>query len=137
MHIDAEKFRLPDGSLPKWVEEFDRCAPWLEAALSYGGGTHTLNDLADGVASGGFQLWAGQTAVVLTEIITYPQSRTLHYFLAGGKMPELMKMQPDIEAWARQLGCNRITLAGRRGWLRSFLKDEGYAEKWTVMAKDI
>ena len=137
MHIDTEKFQLPDGTLPEWVLEFDRCAPWLEAALQYSGGTHTLDDVADGVARGLFQLWPGKTSAVITEVITYPRMRVLHYFLAGGKLPELSKMRPDIEAWGKTVGCNRVTLSGRKGWLKSFLKDEGYCEKWSVMAKDL
>lgn len=137
MNIDTEKFCLPDGSLPEWVAEFDRCGPWLEAALQYSDGTHTLDDVADGVARGLFQFWPGNTSAVVTEIITYPRTRVLHYFLAGGTLQELAEMRPDIEAWGRAIGCNRVTLCGRRGWLKSFLHDEGYTEKWSVMAKDL
>jgi hypothetical protein len=137
MHIDTEKFQLPDGSLPEWVKEFDRCAPWIAAALEYSGGTHTLDDIAEGVARGLFQFWPGRTSVIITEIITYPRLRACHYFLVGGTLEELALMRPEIEAWAKQLGCSRMTTAGRRGWLRTFLKDEGYTERWVTQVKDI
>jgi len=42
-----------------------------------------------------------------------------------------------IESWGKSIGCTRVTLAGRRGWSKTFLKDEGYSPQWTVMAKDL
>jgi hypothetical protein len=37
---------------------------------------------------------------------------------------------------ARSLGCSRVTIAGRKGFARA-LKDLGFQEKWTVLAKEI
>lgn len=135
--IDIEKYRQEDGFFPDWFLVFDHCSDWIAAALEHAGDTHTLGDIADGIAQGRFILWPGTKSAVITEIIQYPQLKCLNYFLAGGNMEELKKMRPDIEMWAKHHGVTRVTLAGRKGWLRSFLKDEGYSEKWSVMAKDI
>ena len=83
------------------------------------------------------QFWPGAQSAVITEIQVYPRLKALHYFLAGGNLEELARMRPIIEHWAESIGCQRVTLAGRRGWIRSFLADEGYQEKWTVMSKEL
>jgi hypothetical protein len=75
---------------------------------------------------------------VITEVIPYPRQRDLHFFLAGGDMQELRTMYPKIIEWARGQGCSRATLAGRAGWLRSFLtREEGWEPRWTVLAKEL
>ena len=49
--------------------EFDRCSKWLEAALEYSGGTHGIEDIAEGVQDGRFQFWPAPQAAAITEII--------------------------------------------------------------------
>lgn len=118
-------------------EELDYCRKWIEAALEYSCGTHNFEDIAAGVLSGHFQLWAGKQSAVVTEITQYPRLKNLHFFLAGGNLDELALMRPGIEAWGKSIGCTRVTLAGRKGWARSFLADSGYEPKWVVMAKEL
>ncbi len=57
--------------------------------------------------------------------------------VAGGNLDELKSMRPVIESWAKQLGCARVTLAGRKGWEKTFLKDEGYEPKWFMLSKEL
>lgn len=117
-------------------QEFDRCAGWIGAALEYSGGTHTLADVRVSIQSGNLQFWPGKAAVVVTEIEFYPQRRILHLFLAGGDLEELKLMLVDIEEFARRMKCSAVTLTGRKGWTRSFLKDGGYTEEAVLMAKE-
>jgi hypothetical protein len=35
------------------------------------------------------------------------------------------------------MGCTRVSLAGREGWSKTFLRDEGYKPKWFVLSKDL
>lgn len=109
----------------------------VEAALEYSGGTHNFDDIAEMVKDGRLQLWPASNSVVLTEIIVYPRLKNLHYFLAGGDLDELSRMRPLIESWGKSVGCTRVTLAGRRGWANTFLKDEGYRPQWSVLAKEL
>jgi hypothetical protein len=109
----------------------------IESALEYSGGTHGFDDIADGVQDGRFQLWPGIKSVVITEIIVYPRLKDLHYFLAGGDLDELKQMRPYIERWGKDLGCTRVSLAGRKGWYKTFLRDEGYEPKWFIMSKEL
>jgi len=118
-------------------EHLERLRHHVEAALEYSGGTHNFEDITQMVEDHRLQLWPAKDSVVLTEIIVYPRLKNLHYFLAGGDLDELSRMRPLIESWGKSIGCTRVTLAGRRGWQKSFLKDEGYSPQWTVMAKEL
>jgi hypothetical protein len=118
-------------------EHLERLRHHVEAALEYSGGTHNFEDITQMVEDHRLQLWPAKDSVVLTEIIVYPRLKNLHYFLAGGDLDELSRMRPMIESWGKSLGCTRVTLAGRRGWAKTFLKDEGYSPQWSVMAKEL
>jgi hypothetical protein len=118
-------------------EDFERLRHHVAAALEYSGGTHKIEDIAEGIRRGQFQLWPGRDSAVVTEIIVYPQLKDLHYFLAGGDLDELRLMRPLIEQWGKSIGCSRVSLAGRKGWERTFLKDEGYEPKWFILCKDL
>ena len=118
-------------------EQLERLRHHVEAALEYSGGTHNFEDVTEMVEGHRLQLWPAKDSVVLTEIIVYPRLKNLHYFLAGGDLDELSRMRPMIESWGKSIGCTRVTLAGRRGWVKTFLKDEGYSPQWSVMAKEI
>jgi len=118
-------------------EHLERLRHHVEAALEYSGGTHNFDDVTEMVESHRLQLWPAKDSVVLTEIIVYPRLKCLHYFLAGGDLDELSRMRPLIESWGKSIGCTRVTLAGRRGWAKTFLKDEGYSPQWSVLAKEI
>jgi hypothetical protein len=117
--------------------ELNRCRQWIEDALEYSGGTHSFDDIAAGVLASKFQLWPNHNSAVVTEIVVYPNVKNLHYFLAGGNLDELKMMRPHIEAWGKSVGCTRVTLAGRKGWERTFLKDEGYTPQWFVLSKEL
>lgn len=84
-----------------------------------------------------YQLWPAANSAIITEIIVYPQLKDLHFFLVGGVMEELRQMRPVIEKWGVENKCARVSCAGRKGWARSFLKDEGYNESWVVMSKEL
>ena len=119
------------------LDHLHRLRHHVEAALEYSGGTHNFNDIAEMVEKSRLQVWPATRSVVLTEIIVYPRLKNLHYFLAGGDLDELSRMRPMIESWGKSIGCTRVTLAGRKGWAKTFLKDEGYRPQWSVLAKEL
>jgi hypothetical protein len=118
-------------------EDLERLRHHVEAALEYSGGTHGIEDIAEGLKSGRFQLWPADNSVIVTEIIVYPRLKNLHFFLAGGDLDEIRLMQPLVESWGKSMGCTRVSLAGRKGWEKTFLKDRGYKPKWFVLSKDL
>jgi hypothetical protein len=119
------------------LDHLERLRQHVEAALEYSGGTHDFDDIVEMVKKDQLQVWPATQSIVLTEIIVYPRLKNLHYFLAGGDLDELSRMRPMIESWGKSLGCTRVSLAGRRGWAKTFLKDEGYSPQWTVLAKKL
>lgn len=115
----------------------EQARPHIEAALGYSTGTHTFGDVVRMVDEGRLQFWPGPHSAIVTEIIEYPQQRTLHYFLAGGNLAEIERMLPEIEAWGRAQGCTAASLTGRKGWERTFLKREGWTSSLVVMTKEL
>ena len=118
------------------MTELERCRPWIEAALAHSGGTHTFQDIADGIASGHMQLWPAPKGCAVTQIVVYPRKRTLHIFLAGGEMDQLFDMDESAIAWGRAQGCSAMTLSGRMGWQRA-LKSRGWKTTMVEMERDI
>ena len=44
------------------MTEWERCRPWIEAALIYADGTHSIEDIAAGIASGAAEIQLNLTA---------------------------------------------------------------------------
>lgn len=118
------------------MNEWERLAPVLQAALDRGAG-YSLEDVKRAVLDGRMQFWPGDESAIVTEILDHPQDRVCHYFLAGGTLVELERMVPVVESFARHMGCARMTLTGRRGWERSFIRAMGYKPAFVVMAKEL
>lgn len=62
------------------------------------------------------QLWQGDASAMVLQLLRPPP--TLHIWLAGGEMTDLLNMRGGMEAWARTQGCEFVTINGRRGWAR-------------------
>ncbi|NEX94849.1 hypothetical protein [Caulobacter sp. 17J65-9] len=123
----------PPAGLAAW----DRCAPWLAAALEHSLAGWTVEDLRAGVARGQAQFWPGEGAALVTEIASYPNRRVLEAVAAGGDGAEIADvLRPQAEAWARANGCAAVMVAGRPGWARR-LKEQGYGLKYLVLGKDL
>ncbi len=133
MRSDAVEQKQP----PRWLIEYKRRIHHVRAALAYSGGTHDEYDVAAGIAEGHFQMFCGGDSIAITEINEYPKAKDCHVFLAGGNLQELEVVTARIEQWARSIGCTRVTLAGRKGWERTFLAERNYRPRWYVMAKEL
>jgi hypothetical protein len=118
------------------MTELERCRPWIEAALEYSGGTHTFDDVVDGITSGRMQLWPAPRGCATTEIVLYPRKKVLHVFLAGGDMDQILDMIDSAAAWGRTQDCTALTLAGRLGWQR-VLSKHGFTPVLVTMERDI
>ena len=120
-------------------ESFDeawvRCAPWLEAALARDP-THSLEDVRRLCLTrpDRYHFWPGEDAAIVSQLIASPRSTDLHVWLGGGALATLQQAVPSLEAFARALGCDRITLAGRAGWGRAL---DGFAPQFTAFAKGL
>lgn len=121
----------PEEFFPEW----ERCAPYLRAALDYSHDSD-LNTLCQMVLRGDAQFWPAVDAAMLTELDS--SGTNLHVRLYGGTLERLREMLPSIEAFGRALGCTGITFTGRRGWERvAFVRDRDYYPIATLMRKDL
>jgi len=99
--------------------EWERCGPWLAAALDRAGNTHALEDVRAMVEAGEAHFWPGRRCALVTRINEYPRLKALSWWLIGGDdLSEVLAFLPLLERWARELGCRRMEGVGRRGWER-------------------
>lgn len=102
------------------MDEFERCTPWIEAALEYNGGFYALSDIRAEVESGMMQLWPAPKGCLVTQILTFPRRKVLHILLGGGELEQLADMHKSVIMWATAQGCDCATITGRAGWERAF-----------------
>jgi len=124
------------------LDEFERCWPWLEAALErhayrHNGvvwPTHRKEDVWQAIASGRNLFWPGENCALVTFFRSNPSGlKDHHNWLTGGDdLHEILALVTATEEYGRQNGCHRQTGVGRRGWLRFF---EGYKETGTYKQK--
>lgn len=124
--------------VPEDRSEWLRCRKWIEAALEYCGGTHTIEDIEDGIESGLYQFFCSPRSAVITEIIHYPRKTVLNYFLIGGDLGELIQeIEPYVTRWGKEKhGCKKVVGIGRKGFERAF-RGSGYTPCWSAITKDI
>ena len=112
-----------------------RCRKWIEDALEYSGGTHTFDDVAQGILDGKLQLWPAERGCAVTEIVIYPRIKVLHVFLAGGEMDQIIDMIDSAVEWSKTQGCTSMTISGRHGWQKALAK-HGFKPVMTVLKKE-
>lgn len=96
-------------------------------------GTHTWEDVKQGIAEGRFQQWGDDECGIVTEVLKTPLRVTLLFWLAWGDLRGLYAMVPPILQWGRQQHCTHASFVGRFGWLRTFVRDFGFKEVATCM----
>lgn len=97
----------------------------IQRALSYSNYAFMFDDVVQRVLSGNATMYPLDTSVVIMECTQYPQFKVYHGFIAAGDLDEIMGLQPTLEADAKKLGCEYLTLSGRHGWVRA-LKRNGW-----------
>lgn len=108
----------------------------IQKALDFGHNTHSFDDIVNGVASQDMQFWPMEKSCLVTEIVTYPNSRALHVFLAAGDLNEIKDIDDTLANFGKQLNAQVISLSGRKGWTKA-LKDIGYEVAHVTMYKEI
>ena len=108
----------------------------IAEALERGGSTHSVEDVLAQVEAGEAQLHEWEDSVIVTEIHDAPRCRYVHLWLAAGKLEEVIPLSRIVLAWAKQMGCARATMAGRRGW-EMVLQSEGWKAELTLMGRAI
>ena len=108
---------------------------YMAGAAKYTHGRYAVEDIYDGLCKGNQQLWIAFDdkvyGAVITEIMQYPQKRTLIMHFTGGI--ELLKWKDEmlsvLKSFAKDNGCDCIESYGRTGWKRIF-KNDGFSSKF-------
>lgn len=79
-------------------------------------GAYDVEDVKRRVGEGALQSWQSGQSVVVTEILGYPRKMICNILIAAGNLDEIMELQEEVSAWARDLGCSKLVMAGRKGW---------------------
>lgn len=113
-------------------------------ALSHGQGESALIDYLQKIMNYQAQCWLITDGEIimgagLTEILNYNQHKTLHIILLGGSdFPELAKLLPTVEQFAKDNGCRALENWGRQGWSRVLQKHiPDFKEVYRVFRKDL
>ena len=114
--MDYSQFVDECGAEKWWVPYFKKHENLLLDALEYGGGTHNLEDVAMALHKDNMLLWPTNESVLVTEVQQYPRCKHYHVFLGAGNMDELKEVMPFVIKRAKEEGCSKVTLTGRRGW---------------------
>ena len=109
---------------------------YLEKSAKYTHGRFTANDIKKNLLNTEKQLWVAYKNVqiygfVVTEIVTYPQMKTLMMHFTGGVHLNKWKddMLKTLQKFAKEFNCKLIESYGRKGWGKVFEQD-GYKPRF-------
>lgn len=118
-------------------DEWNRCKPWIEAALETSPGFETIADVARMVDEGKYQFWPSENCAAITEIATFSQRKVLTVVHGGGDLTELLDtLEPRMCDFAKRMGCDAIMGTGRKGWER-VTASRGYRLAFINMIKEV
>lgn len=84
------------------------------------------------------QLWGYQVGSEIIGItITRIAGKTCEIVAAAGRQSssgQIEQVYREIDAWARSIGCERMRIIGRKGWLRKFPE---FMQTGIVIEKDL
>ena len=123
-----------DPSITSFSDDVNRCKKWVVDALDYAHNSHSFEQVIDIVKRGDAQFWAFSDSAIVTEIIEYPQRRTLRFWLAGGNLKTLLDVEPKIRKWSILYQCEAVEIIGRKGWEKVL---KGYEPTAIVLVKEI
>lgn len=75
-----------------------------------------MDDIRDAIIAGDMVLWSMPNSAVVTQTIVYPRRKYLHCWLIGGIIDEIKGIEPQLKSFAKFIGCDALTGAGRPGW---------------------
>lgn len=127
--IDAKSLRF---LVDNWV----RCEPMLQRAVDEADAGFDLRFVWDEIISNRAQFWPGATSIGVSRLANAPNGSQscICWLCAGDGLDEIRKTLATVRAWAKGIGCSRMEIIGRRGWLRAL---SGFRETATILVEDI
>lgn len=123
---------------PELAEQWGDIKPQVELALKHGAGTVTSYGLFIQCLGAVAQCWVRDGGVCITRFEDIEGKKQLaivcctdHDWFSGG--PEILEY---YEQFAKEQGCRRVVVYGRKGWTR-VLKQYGYYEPFVTLIKEV
>ena len=114
----------------EWEVQWQRCKPLIEKAIEYQD-SYTIDDVEAKIGNGIALLWPGKETAIVTEFVVFPNKKVLHILCIAGKYEEVEEIYKSIENYAREIGIDKITGSGRKGWLRK-VKHLGFKQEYMI-----
>ena len=114
----------------EWEVQWQRCKSLIEKAIEYQD-SYTIDDVEAKIRNGIALLWPGKETAIVTEFVVFPNKKVLHILCIAGKYEEVEEIYKSIENYAREIGIDKITGSGRKGWLRK-VKHLGFKQEYMI-----
>lgn len=108
----------------------------IEKALVHGGGTHTWDDLREGLIRGEYQIFYNEGGALVTEVVKYPRANVLHCLVGAGDLDAVLALQPEMRRFGATHQCKFISTIGRVGWER-VLPKHGWKKTHVAFTYDL
>ena len=92
--------------------------PQIEKALELGHGTHTALDVMNRLLAGECDLWVEGDGLLVTKVEQWPQKRVMRFWIAAGKLEDVLALEARVIESARAHGCDGMVIDGRKGWAK-------------------
>lgn len=118
--------------------------PQVATALRRGKADQSSEDIRRHIERGTMHLWLAWAdsepkprGVWITEVVESVRGRLCNIVvLAGDKFETWRPLEAYLAEWARENGCVRLTLVGRKGWVRR-LRAGGWLEAQVTLERTI
>lgn len=98
--------------------------------------THNFDDVVEMVVSSKLIPLFFEECFALVTVHQFPRAKHYHIFACGGKLSAIVANTETFKLDATSKGCDRITISGRKGWIRA-LRKIGARPTYSVMALDL
>lgn len=118
-------------------KEWERCKPWIMAALETAPRFETIEDIERKIEAAKYMFWAGRKSAAIADYRPHERINVATVLHAGGDIHSLVhEFLPGHEQFGRNAGCELSMIIGRKGWERT-LKPHGYVHGATILIKDL
>ena len=108
----------------------------VQDALDRSGNLYDVDHVYHKVLDGEAQFFPCKRAIVVTELMCYPNANAVRIWLAAGDMQQVIaKVNGDIVNFGRAMGAHIQEFEGRLGW-RDVAKDNGFKPVQMLWTRD-
>lgn len=109
--------------MPTITSEWDRCAPWIQAAIDADPIGMPIEQVRAEIEANRAKLWPSPNAAAVAGFLLPLGVIEYHVWLAGGDLAELQSMYRQARTYAAANGAARFYVWGRKGWRRALAGD--------------